>query len=133
MSRAGYTDDVDNWSLIKYRGQVASAIRGKRGQAFLRELLAALDAMPEKRLIADDLVRNGEVCTIGSVGVRRGVALEELDPENSRAIAQAFGIARPLVCEIEYENDECGYGDTPESRWARMRQWVVRNIKDAQP
>jgi hypothetical protein len=62
MSRSGYSydDDDDNWSLIKYRGAVASAIRGKRGQALLRAVLAALDAMPEKRLIADDLVFQGD-------------------------------------------------------------------------
>lgn len=58
MSRSGYSDDYDgdNWDLIRWRGAVTSAIRGKRGQAFLREALAALDAMPEKQLIAGDLV-----------------------------------------------------------------------------
>lgn len=45
--------------MIRWRGAVASAIRGKRGQAFLREMLAALDAMPEKRLIAGSLVFDG--------------------------------------------------------------------------
>ena len=38
MSRSGYSDDLDNWDLIRWRGQVSSAIRGKRGQGFLREL-----------------------------------------------------------------------------------------------
>ena len=48
MSRSGYSDDIDdNWAHIMWRGRVASSIRGKRGQAMLRELLAALDAMPE--------------------------------------------------------------------------------------
>lgn len=58
MSRSGYIDDYDddNGSLAMYRGQVASAMRGKRGQAFLRGLLSALDEMPEKRLIAGHLV-----------------------------------------------------------------------------
>jgi hypothetical protein len=37
MSRSGYSDDLENWSLIRWRGAVASAIRGRRGQAFLRE------------------------------------------------------------------------------------------------
>jgi hypothetical protein len=46
MSRSGYSDDHSEWDLIRWRGAVASAIRGKRGQAFLRELLVALDAMP---------------------------------------------------------------------------------------
>ena len=61
MSRSGYVDDMcDEWALIRYRGAVKSAIRGKRGQAFLREMLAALDAMPEKRLISGALVFDGQ-------------------------------------------------------------------------
>lgn len=45
MSRSGYNDySIDNWDLIRWRGQVASAIKGKRGQAFLRELIEALVA-----------------------------------------------------------------------------------------
>lgn len=60
MSRSGYTEDCeDDWALIRWRGAVNSAIRGKRGQAFLREMLAALDVMPEKRLIAGNLVFDG--------------------------------------------------------------------------
>ena len=51
MSRSGYTDDFDDqWALIRWRGAVTSAIRGKRGQEFLREMAAAMDAMPEKSL-----------------------------------------------------------------------------------
>lgn len=44
MSRHGYSDDChdDILSFGQWRGQVASAIRGKRGQAFLKELIAAL-------------------------------------------------------------------------------------------
>ena len=61
MSRAGYGDDMeDPLDLGRWRGQVASATRGKRGQRLLRDLLAALDAMPEKRLVTDVL----EVSTI---------------------------------------------------------------------
>jgi hypothetical protein len=58
MSRSGYIDDYDddNGAVAMYRGQVASAMRGRRGQAFLRDLLSALDEMPEKRLIAGHLV-----------------------------------------------------------------------------
>lgn len=58
MSRSGYSEDWDgeNWTFIRWRGAVKSALRGKRGQAFLREALAALDAMPEKRLITHDLI-----------------------------------------------------------------------------
>jgi hypothetical protein len=45
-------------------------------------LVAALDAMPDKRLIAHELRKNGEVCALGSVGAARGLDLEALDPED---------------------------------------------------
>lgn len=56
MSRSGYNDDeIDMLALGRWRAQVRSATRGKRGQRLLRDMLAALDAMPEKRLIAGEL------------------------------------------------------------------------------
>lgn len=57
MGRAGYTDDFDGdpLELGRWRAQVASATRGKRGQKLLRDLLAALDAMPERRLVTEEL------------------------------------------------------------------------------
>lgn len=56
MSRSGYSEIDDQWATIRWRGQVASVKRGQKGQAFFRELLAALDALPEKRLISGELV-----------------------------------------------------------------------------
>jgi hypothetical protein len=129
MSRSGYSDDVDGWGLIRWRGQVASAIRGKRGQDFLRELLSALDAMPEKRLIAGHLRQGGEVCAIGSVGAQRGVDLEALDTHDYDTLAATFGIAHQLVQEIEFMNDEGVWGASPEDRWRQMRAWVVEHLR----
>ena len=129
MSRSGYCDDgEDVLALGRWRAQVASSIRGKRGQAFLRELIDALDALPEKRLIAHDLESEGNVCAIGSVGVKRGVDMSKLAPDDAGPIAATFGIAEQLVREIEYLNDE-GYHDTPEQRWSEMRAWAVANLK----
>ena len=80
MSRSGYSYDIDHKDLAMWRGQVASAIRGKRGQLFLRDMLAALDAMSEKRLITNELIRDGEVCALGSVAVTRGLDVSDVDP-----------------------------------------------------
>lgn len=56
MSRSGYCDDIDDTLAHgRWRAQVRSATRGKRGQKLLREMLAALDAMPEKRLVPFEL------------------------------------------------------------------------------
>lgn len=133
MSRSGYTEDYgdDNpWALIRWRGAVASSIRGKRGQAFLREMLEALDALPEKRLVAHELINPvGEVCALGSVGAARGVAMEALDPEDYSTLAGVFGVAEPLIQEIEYMNDEGYWGADDAKRWQAMRDWVVSNLR----
>ena len=108
MSRSGYCDDIDDpWRLIMWRGAVSSAIRGSRGQAFLRELIAALEAMPEKRLASESLVTaDGEFCTLGVVGAARGMDMSALDPEDWDQVAKAFGLAPAMVREIVFENDE---------------------------
>lgn len=83
MSRSGYSTDLDDWDLIRWRGQVASAIRGKRGQKFLVDLLAALDALPQKSLIVDELQEEGQVCAIGALGLSRGLDMSKIDPEDA--------------------------------------------------
>jgi hypothetical protein len=127
MSRSGYSEDCENLNL--YRGSVERAIKGKRGQSFLREMAAALDAMPVKELIADDVVSDdGRVCAIGSVALARGTDISRLDIHDGDQVAARFGIARSLACEIEYENDEYGAPETPAERWTRMRQWVADQL-----
>lgn len=130
MSRSGYSDDYEQWSLIRWRGAVASAIRGTRGQAFLREMIEALDAMPEKRLIQEELVHEGEVCAMGAVALKRGLDVSNVDPEEREEVAKLFGIAEAMAAEISYENDEGDWRDeTPEKRWERMRRWAVNHLK----
>lgn len=141
MSRSGYTDDIDNhWHHIMWRGRVASSIRGKRGQALLRDLLAALDAMPDKRLYPNSFATvSGEYCTLGVLGAARGTKMDDLgDAEegcNEWLVADRFGVAAPLVQEIMYMNDEwvddykfvdveiCG----PVRPWERHRRSVYMN------
>lgn len=131
MSRSGYVDDgdLDQWATICWRGAVKSAIRGRRGQAFLRELIESLDRLPQKRLIAGELIAEGEVCALGAVGLARGRAAEmaEIDPENYDSIAGEFGLPVALAQEIEYLNDEMYYS-SPEERWEQMRAWAVREV-----
>lgn len=131
MSRSGYTDDCDGWSLIMWRGAVASAIRGARGQQFLKEMLGALDAMPEQKLIAHELEADGAVCAIGAVGKARGLKMDGIDPEDRETVASIFGIAPALVAEIVFMNDEENYWskETPDARYERMRKWIVAQIK----
>lgn len=146
MSRSGYCDDVeDNWRRICWRGAVTSAIKGKRGQDFLMELAAAMDAMPVKRLVTEELQADGEFCTLGVVGAARNLDMSIIDPDDAEVVADKFGLAEAMVREIVYENDE-RYGDykwidgerkyvreTPEERWTRMRKWVDSQIKQVSP
>ena len=180
MSRSGLTDDIEDvLAYGRWRGMVASSIRGKRGQAFLKELLAALDAMPEKRLIrnalivdgeptyemrdiivgADELVARdgtvcamGDVCTLGALGKARGLDMSDVDPDDFESVSDIFDVVECLAQEIEWMNDEAGVRrrvpipnvredkwdcfdydflpETPEDRWARMREWVASKIKE---
>lgn len=134
MSRSNYSDGDENpdYPLALWRGAVASSIRGKRGQSLLKELVAALDAMPAKRLIAHELVSDGGVCALGAVAAARGQDVSWVDPESYDVVAKQFDIAEPLAREIEYENDEGSLwnsNETPEDRWGRMRAWALRHIK----
>lgn len=131
MSRSGYVDDGEGgWREICWRGAVKKAIEGKRGQAFLRELVDALDAMPGKGLIAGELVDDdGDCCAIGAVCKSRGIDPSGVDYDCTYAVSRLAGIARSMVAEISYENDEeMGSSETPESRWQRMRAWAVSNL-----
>lgn len=142
MSRSGYSDDLDNWSLIKWRGQVTSAIRGKRGQKFFIDLAAAMDAMPVKELITGRLEEDGAYCALGVIGVARGIDVKDLDELDPAGIAEDLDIASQLAQEVMFMNDDAcdGYSDgrgvwvqeTPAHRWSRMRLWVADQIKESQ-
>ncbi len=156
MSRSGYTeydgpyDDAESqWRYIRFQGALKSAVRGKRGQSFLRDLLAALDAMPDKRLAANVFVRDdGCACALGVLGAARGIDVErfnvdppaegeeccdyypecacgDYEPDHA-AIAEAFGVAEILARQVISENDEFCRDDP--ARWRAVRAWVARQI-----
>ena len=137
MSRHGYSDDLEQPELAMWRGRVASAIRGRRGQRFLAELLAALDAVPGHRLVKNALEANGEVCALGSLAKVKGIDTSQYDYDNpewmNADLSERFKIAECLVQEVEYENDEGRWNETPEQRWERMRAWVVHHLKPCPP
>lgn len=139
MSRSGYNDDnEDQWQFIRWRGAVTSAIRGKRGQVFLKEMLVALDALPEKKLITGTLqddYEDGAVCALGAVGRRRGVAMDKIvvdedDDGVNEEIAGLLEIPHALACEVMWMNDEAWSHLTPEARFNRMRRWIARQIDE---
>lgn len=131
MSRSNYSEDYDfdNWQMIRWRGAVESAMNGKRGQAFLKEMLRAIDALPEPKLIADRLEAEGAVCAIGAVGKQRGIDMSKLNPDDPEGIAAAFGISDAQAREIVYVNDEWDHRERPEVRYCRMRNWIKAWIR----
>lgn len=132
MSRSGYSEcDGDYWDLIRWRGAVASALRGRRGQAFLREMLAALDALPEPKLITSALVTEEGCCAMGAVAVARALDVSDVDPYERDLVAGAFGIAEAMAAEIAEINDDDYWArrnETPEDRFTRVREWVAKSI-----
>ena len=117
MSQSNYVDDLDARELARWRGQVASATRGRRGQRLLREMLTALDGMESRRLVEHALItEDGEVCALGAVGRVRGLNMDVLDPNESADVAVAFDIAEPLAREVAFLNDDFPFVESPEGR-----------------
>lgn len=131
MSRSGYSDDCDdNLAMGRWIAIRNKAMGGRRGQTFLSELLASLDAMSVKELVREALVDGydpylialeatppryfGEarpqpfcgVCALGAVGQARGLAMAHLDPDEPAMVAVAFGITETVVREVVYANDD---------------------------
>lgn len=153
MSRHGWTesDGEDQWAEIRQAGAMKSALRGKRGQKLLRDLVAALDAMPVKELVPDSFSCDGGVCALGAVAQYRGVEVprtveviedefgtipifefegdrfEEDEYDLGEIAAGQLDISSTLAREVMWQNDECY--DTPAQRWAGMRRWAERRLK----
>lgn len=110
MSRSGYSDDLDPLELGRWRQAVRRAIEGTRGQALLRELLTALEEMPDKRLYPGNFqTADGEFCTLGVLGHKRGTKMDDLGDDDDcepELVGQRFGIARAMAAEIMYLNDD---------------------------
>ena len=132
MSRSVYSEDLDQWDMIKWRGQVKSAMRGKRGQKFFRDLISALDTLPQQRLVSSTLKdTEGEVCALGALCAQRGIDVGASEDEydfDADWTAEQLDIATQLVQETVHENDEGAWQETPEDRWKRMRRWAERNL-----
>jgi hypothetical protein len=113
MSRSGYTDDNDDDPLAygRWRQAVRKALQGKRGQALLRDLVAALDAMEDKRLYPGSFATaDGEFCALGALAAKRGTKVDDLGDDEygcePAEVGRRFGVAPAMAAEIMYMNDE---------------------------
>lgn len=135
MSRSNYSDDGDT-PMSLYRQAVKCATDGRRGQALLRRLLTALDALPQPRLIGQLLREGADVCALGAIlppallEERPQINDEDYDVGN---LERTLNAAPCLLREIVYVNDEEGAPtETPEARFVRVRAWVVSQLKEPQ-
>lgn len=111
MSRSGYTEDIDDvLAYGRWRAAVLSATRGRRGQVLLKQLVDALDEMPDKRLYPGSFATaEGEFCALGALAAARGIKTDDLGDEEDcdpREVGDRFDIARALAAEIMFMNDE---------------------------
>lgn len=140
-----YDEDFPNQAEL-YRANVQRALKGKRGQAFLKELEEALVALPEKKLIEGRICEMGKVCAMGALALKRRVSsgekiedalrwLEDEAPQEGYADETAafmekhFGVLGCLAMEVAYTNDERRQKDpTEEARYEKVLTWVRENI-----
>ena len=146
MSRFWDSGDDSEMPLALWRQAIENALSGRKGQATLRELEAALLALPQKRLIEGALCHDGEVCALGALALKRGA----IDPENPPYLEDGgaaevgdwaehhLGVRYALAWEIQWHNDEGqwqgdylrrGRAETPEERYERVLAWVRSRIK----
>lgn len=138
MSRSGYSEDCSDWDLIQWRGAVMSGLRGQRGQEFLIGMAKLMDEMPVKRLIENNLIKDGECCTLGLACQALKTDLSDIAIDDGYmehadvdVLAARLNISPAMAKEIMFENDDdFSYGskETPEHRWTRMRKWVDEQI-----
>lgn len=153
MSRYDYEsgDYPAHWWQI----DLERALTSGRGQRLLREVLAALIAMPRWELIEaeivevttddDDQVVDGAVCAVGAYAaycIRQGgwtwtEALSQLaedgwrggDSYDTQRLGQKYGLARTVAYELGWLNDEAYARLSPSERWHAVFGWVWGQIR----
>jgi hypothetical protein len=130
MSRRGISDEEEYPGQFGlWEGNCRRSIKGKAGQAALRELEAALLALPEKRLIVGELENAaGEVCALGALKRYKGVEEVKADPEwEMEEVGVELGMPRLVAWQVVYVNDE-GVDwrslASPEERYEKVLAWV---------
>jgi hypothetical protein len=153
--RIGYSDEEDfPGQFGLWQGNCQRSLHGKAGQVALRELESALLALPEKRLIAEQLQDDwGDVCAIGAVAMQRNAITEEMKADaeyDMERIGEDLGMPRLVAWKVVEQNDLQFNGNdlvllegpyrwpaeqpyayvpiTPEQRYERMLAWVQSQI-----
>lgn len=155
MARINYSDEEDwDGQFELWNANIERSVHGKKGQWALRELEAALLALPRPRLVRNALADDGDVCAVGclvlALRVKRGddraavlAELEASDPDDDEAaqrMAEPFGIPHLVGWKLVELNDiecEARWDDlhkmrvemTPEERYAHILAWVRSHLR----
>lgn len=145
-------EEFQNASFLWEANQERS-LRGRKGQAALKRLEAALLALPEPKLAVDVLEdADGMVCALGAIAKHEGYvgSLELPTPpededddeawdewgvegdsqieEAMLALAEALDVPKLVAVAIIARNDE-GSLRSPEVRYDDMLDWVQRCLR----
>ena len=137
--RISYSDEEDYPGQHDlWQGNCMRSIKGKKGQAALRELEQALLALPDKRLIANELeTPDGDVCAIGALAKHRCFT-PKADPEyEMEMVGVELGMPELVAWKVVALNDVDidTYYDrkegrcvpyTPEERYERVLAQVQK-------
>lgn len=158
MSRISYSEDEDYPGQFNlWQANCQRSLRGKVGQRELRELEAALLALPDKRLIHGLLTDDdGGVCAVACYAKHKGLDLSQFDPEyDSDEVGIAAGMPRLVAWKVVELNDiqfdgyyviregpsryntMGGYCEfvpfTPEQRYEKVLAWVRKQLRAQTP
>lgn len=158
MSRIDYVDCDDNADFLRacaFEANTERHLKGEKGQKALRELEAALLALPEKKLLYSEFVvreegkdEEGAVCALGAValkrrmdkGMTRAQALKEIKEKGPlhdgdhpwtgiKKTAEFMDLKVNFVWEVVEKNDEeCSRNCKPEDRYQHVLEWVQKRI-----
>ena len=151
--RVSFREDEDRpGQFALWEANCQRSIKGRVGQRELRELEAALLALPEKRLIRGLLTDDaGGVCSIACYAQHKGLDLSKVDREDeSDEVGIRAGMPRLVAWQVVAMNDlhldtvwevahgpvERGHGTylvremTPEERYTKMLAWVRAQLEE---
>ncbi len=129
--RINWSDEEDySGQFDLWQANCERSMRGKKGQAELKELRTALLALPEKRLIHELLEdEDGGVCAIGAYAKHKGVDLTNFDVDSNTDDAGIAGGMPPLVAWKVVEMNDLQFDHmNPEQRYEKMLAWVESTI-----
>lgn len=153
MSETRYFDggDCEPMPYELWQHNLEAALGGKRGQQALRDLKAALLALPERKLIRGALCQvnpNGPpaFCAVGAYVYRKRVlageqpeaVIQDLlnhDPSDTdtATAGKRAGLVWTLAWELGFMNDDRFADRTDEQRFEEFMEWIDLMIAPRDP